>query len=118
MKSMKLLLTGILATVVVSGCATRVADFTIASTKNMNVKDSLHRVDVSERVVARDVAHTILIFPIGVPNMKEALDNTIENRPGAVGLSDVTIKRGSFHIPFVYGQDYYEVEGNPIYEVK
>lgn len=118
MKSKKLLLAGIFSTLIVSGCATRVADFTVASTKNMNVKDSLHRVDESERLVARDVAHTILIFPIGVPNMKEALDNTIEKRPGAVGLSDVTIKRGSFHIPFIYGQDYYEVEGNPIYELK
>lgn len=118
MKSMKLLLAGLLATVVVSGCATRVGDFTVASTKNMDVKSSLHRVDESERVVARDVAHIILVFPLRLPNMKEAMDNTIEKRPGAVGLSNVTVKRGGFYIPFLYGQDYYEVEGNPIYEAK
>ena len=50
--------------------------------------------------------------------MKEAMDNAIEKAPGAVGLSDVTIKLGNWYIPFIYGQTYYEVEGTPIYAVK
>ncbi|MGO2137039.1 MAG: hypothetical protein ACTH3S_16610 [Marinobacter sp.] len=101
-----------------SGCAHRLGDFTVASTKNIDVKSTEHRVDESERLVDRDTAHIIIFFPTGIPNMKEAMDNVIEQRPGAVGLSNVTVKRGGFWIPFIYGQDYFEIEGNPIYEVK
>jgi len=82
----------------------------------MNIKDSLHQVDESVRLQGKDVAHIILFIPTGIPNMKEAMDNAIEQKPGVVGLSNVTIKRGGWWIPFIYGQDWFEVEGNPIKE--
>jgi hypothetical protein len=103
---------------ILSGCAQRVGDFTVATTKNMDIKRSLHRVDEGVRLRGRDISHIIIFIPTGVPNMKEAMDNTIEQKPGAVGLSNVTVKRGGWYIPFIYGQDYFEVEGSPIYEVE
>lgn len=119
MKAKKIVLAGMACTAfLTAGCAHRVGDFTVASTKNMDIKDTLHRVDESERLVDRDTAHIIFFFPTGIPNMKEAMDNAIEQRQGAVGLSNVTVKRGGFWIPFLYGQDYFEIEGNPVYEVK
>ena len=33
---------------------------------------------------------------VGQPNMKEAMDNAIEQKAGAVGLSNVTVKNGSW----------------------
>lgn len=62
------------------------------------------------------MTHIVILFPTGLPNMKAAMFNAIEQKLGAVGLSNVTVKRGGFYIPFIYGQDYFEVEGNPIYE--
>ncbi|GAB3390526.1 hypothetical protein [Azotobacter armeniacus] len=46
------------------------------------------------------------------------MDNAIEKAPGAVALSDVTVKRGAWYIPLIYGQDYFEIEGNPVYEAR
>ena len=100
-----------------SGCVQRVGDFTIASTKNINVKDGKHKIDESRRLMGRDTIHIIVFIPTGArPDMKEAMDNAIEKAPGAVALSNVTIKRGQWYIPLIYGQDYYEVEGNPVFE--
>lgn len=100
-----------------SGCATRIGDLTVASTKNFDIRDGGHTVDTSKRLVGRDTIHIVVLFPTGMyPNMEEAMDNAIEQAPGAVGLADMSIKHGSWYIPLIYGQDYYEVEGSPIYE--
>lgn len=106
----------LVASIALSGCAHRIGDFTVASTKNMNIKDSLHKVDYDQRIIGQDVAHTVIIFPTGRPDMKEAMDNAIEKVPTAVGLSNVTVKVVGWYIPLIYGQTYYEVEGNPIFE--
>lgn len=108
----------LLAITLASGCAHRIGDFTVASTKNINVKDGTHTINHGKRLTGRDTIHVITFIPTGAyPDMKEAMDNAIEKSPGAVALSNVTIKRGQWYIPFIYGQDYYEVEGNPVYEI-
>jgi hypothetical protein len=109
---------GLLAiSVALSGCAHRIGDFTVASTKNMDIKDSLHKVDYDTRVKGQDVSHQILFFQVGQPNMKEAMDNAIEKTPGAVGLSNVTVKQVGWSA-LLYGQTYFEIEGNPILEAE
>ena len=113
---MKKLALAILAASTITGCVQRIGDFTVASTKNMDVKDHTYRISTGNRVVGIDKAHIILFFPTGVPNMKEAMDAAIEKAPGAVGLSDVTIKIGNFYIPLIYGEQWYEIEGTPILE--
>lgn len=113
---MKNALTLIIMSLLISGCAHRIGDFTVASTKNMDIKDSLHKVDYTTRLVGKDTKHVIFFFPTGIPNMKEAMDNAIEKTPNAVGLSNVTVKLGNWYIPLLYGQHYYEIEGNPIFE--
>lgn len=115
---MKKIIIAALSVAALSGCVQRVGDFTVASTKNMDIKRSTHRIDESKRVSDRDIAHIIIFIPTGMPNMKEAMDKAIEQSPGAVGLSDVTVKIGNWYIPFIYGQQYYEVEGNPVFEAK
>lgn len=117
-KVMKKVVGLLVATMALSGCTHRIGDFTVASTKNMNHTNSNHRVDYNERVTGKDVKHTVLIFPTGRSNMKEAMDNAIEKAPAAVGLSNVTVKIIDWYIPLIYGQRYYEIEGNPIYEAK
>ncbi len=108
----------IFLTIVMTGCVQRIGDFTVASTKNMDIKRTLHRVDESERLTGIDKKHIILFIPTGQPNMKEAMDNAIEKRTGAVGLSNVTVKHSLWWIPYIYGQSYFEIEGNPVYEAQ
>ncbi|MBL0701906.1 MAG: hypothetical protein JJV91_00290 [Desulfosarcina sp.] len=113
---MKNVIALIIVSLLISGCAHRIGDFTVASTKNMNIKSALHKVDFDKRLVGKDVKHIIFFFPTGIPNMKEAMDNAIEKEPGAVGLSNVTVKLVNWYIPLFYGQNCYEIEGNPVFE--
>ncbi|WP_349617379.1 hypothetical protein [Azotobacter salinestris] len=107
---MKKLLLSVLSLSALQGCVNRVGDFTVASTKNIDIKSEAHRVDTRRRVQGRDVIHIISFIPTGMyPSMKEAMDNAIEKAPGAVALSDVTVKRGVWYIPLIYGQDYFEI---------
>lgn len=100
----------------VSGCVTRLGDFTVGSTKNMDIKKTLHRTDETVRNIGLDKKYIIIIFPTGQPNIKEAMDEAIEKSRGAVGLSNVTVKYGWWYIPYIYGEFWYEVEGNPVFE--
>ena len=104
----------VVAALFLVGCTTRLGDFTVVSSKNMDV-GKRHLVK-GDRVTGIDKKHIIIFIPTGIPNMKEAVDEAIEKTDGAVGLSDVTIKQGFWYIPYIYGQQWWEVEGNPIVE--
>ncbi|WP_440876972.1 hypothetical protein [Thalassotalea sp. PLHSN55] len=114
---MKNILIASLAIALIGGCSTRVGDFTVASTKNINIKSGQHKVLTEERLTGEDVKYGVLIIPAGIPNMKEAMDNAIEKKQGAVGLSDVVVNHSYWGIPFIYSQRSYTIEGNPIIEV-
>lgn len=101
---------------IASGCTQRVADLTVASTKNINIAGDSHRADVTERVTGEDKVAIVAFIPTGRPNIKEALDRAIEKRPGAVGLSDVTLSTKFYYIPLLYGEIGYVIEGNPVYK--
>ena len=108
-----------LASVAMCGCVSRIGDATLLSTKNIDIKKSLHTVDSSKRIEGVDELEFYVIFPTkGNVTMKEAVDNAIESCPGAVGLSNATIYFANFYIFPIYGKQYFRVEGNPIYEAK
>lgn len=96
------------------GCTTRMTDYTLISTKNVDLSKMNTYQRAGSRVKGQDVTHTILIFPSGMPNMKEAIDNTIEATPGCVALTDGVVFSRSFYIPLIYGQSAYVIEGTPL----
>ena len=53
-----------------SGCSVRMADLTVASTKNYNLNSN--QFVKGERVTADDSVPVVL-FPLGIPNMKTAM---------------------------------------------
>lgn len=61
----------------------------------------------------KDVAHMILFFPTGLPNMKEAIDRALEKIPGAIALVDGVVYSKSFWA-VIYGQNSYVIEGTPL----
>jgi hypothetical protein len=95
------------------GCAVRMLDFTVISSKNvdMRVKDTAK----GARVTGEDMAMSILgIIPLGAPNLKEALDKAIESAgPGYDALIDgVIYHKYNFYVFF--SNSGYKVEGTPI----
>jgi hypothetical protein len=97
-----------------TGCTTRLTDFTIISTKNVDLSVIGRARRGAARVEGKDVAHIIIFIPTGVPNMKEAIDRAIESVPGAVALVDGVLYQRFFWIPYIYGQSAFVVEGTPL----
>jgi len=91
-----------------SGCSVRVVDFTVISTKNVN----LSTFEKGKRVTGEDCVVVILI-PFGIPNMKEAIDQAIEKAgPEYDALVDGVVYQ--LNHSFLVGQQCFRVEGTPI----
>lgn len=91
-----------------SGCSIRITDFTVISTKNVSipVKQQAARVKGEDCII-------VLLFPLGIPNLKEAIDRAIENAgPGYDALIDGVAYVDNFS--FIVGKQCYRVEGTPI----
>lgn len=97
----------------ITSCTRRLVDFTIISTKNVDLSKAGSFKRVGARQTGRDMTHIILSFPIGRPNLKEAIDRAIESTKGAVALVDgVVYEKGWWAI--LYGQSTIIVEGTPL----
>lgn len=92
-----------------AGCSNRVADMTIGSTKNYNINAA--KFIKGPRVVGKDI-RPVIIFPIGSPNIKTAMDKAIEQDKCAVGLADVVVRTVNYS--FLIGAIGHEVEGSLI----
>lgn len=96
-------------TAAMSGCTTRVADLTVASSKNVNMNSG--QFSEGRRVSGSD-SIPVIIIPLGQPNIKEAIDRAIEKDQCAVGLSNVVIDQEFF--AFLFGMVQFTAEGNLI----
>lgn len=88
-----------------SGCMARIMDFTLLSTKNVNIPG-----ERGARVQGEDIANIIIVIPTGQPNIKTAVDRAIENGHGDM-LADAVISMKSWYIPYIFGQQGFVVEG-------
>ena len=105
----KIFLAVVIGAEALSGCSIRVADMTVASTKNYNINAG--KFTKGARVIGED-NYPVIIFPIGIPNMKTAMDNAIQKDRCAVGLSDVVMSQ--LNHSFLFGKIGYRVEGDLI----
>ena len=86
--------------------------------KNVDLSQAANFQRGQSRVEGKDVKHIIIFIPTGVPNAKEALDKAIESVPGAIALIDGVITHHSWYIPYIYGRNWYVVEGTPLINPK
>ena len=79
--------------VVCSGCASqRIGDFTILSTKNIDLSDLDEYRRVGSRQDAQDTKNMLQLYVGSVPSMEEAVDKAIEQVRGCRALVDVSVK--------------------------
>ncbi len=97
-----------------AGCTTRLVDFTMISSKNIDLSKAATFKRAKSRAEGEDMVHWIIFVPVGTPSAKEALDRAIESVPGAVALVDGVITGHFWWIPYIYGQQKYVVEGTPL----
>ena len=108
-KNLVLLLMAVFA---LSSCTTRLVDFTIISTKNVDLTKGASFERGKTRIEGEDGAYIIIFIPTGIPNMKEAIDEAIESVPGCVALLDGVLYSKAWY--FIIGETKYVVEGTPL----
>ena len=90
---MKKILVITTVTLLVVGCTSqRIGDFTLLSTKNIDITqmDTFER--VGSRQDARDMKNSFAVYVGAVPSMEEAVDEAMEQIPGCRALVDVSVK--------------------------
>ena len=96
-----------------TSCKTRLVDFTIISTKNIDLSKAASFKRTNNRIEGESKAHVIVFIPTGVPNIKTAIDKAIEATKGAVALTDGVVY-SKFFYAVLYGYTAYVVEGNAL----
>lgn len=90
-----------------SGCTTRIGDFTLMSTKNVNISDKYVKVGNFE---SDDLAWMIIVIPTGFPNFKTAVDNILDENGGEL-LTNAVLS--SYQAWFVLAGQYgYKIKGD------
>ncbi len=97
--------------VAISGCATRIVDFTLISTKNFDLSRAAEFKRTRKRVNGEDVRYIVIFIPTGNPSVKEAIDRALEKVPGGVALLDGVVESQSWYIPYIWGENKIVVEG-------
>ena len=114
MKSRFFILSVVAVVFLTSSCTRRIMDFTLISTKNVELSKFPTYKRGTSRVEGKDTKSIIIFIPTGVPDAKEAIDRAIESTPGAVALVDGVLTYKNFYIPYIYGEMTYVVEGTPL----
>ena len=95
-------------------CTRRIVDFTVISSKNVPIgNNGIQLKKADSRVKGVDGKWIVLGFG-GFPDMKEAINDAIEQYPGAVALSDGVVRQKSWNV-ILFGKNKYIVEGTPVY---
>lgn len=95
-----------------NGCSTRVLDFTIISSKQMDVR--VKPTGKGRRVVGKDGVYWLFTIPLGAPNLKQAVDRAIEKAgPGYDALIDGVIYTEKYWY-LISGYSGYKVVGTPV----
>ena len=101
----------IMLMILASGCSRRMMDYTIISSKNMQLQ--IPSDAVGPRVEGKDEVW-IIIIPFGTPNIKEAVDRAIESAgPGYDALIDGVLYQTTRYYVLA-AKIGYRIEGTPI----
>jgi len=104
--------------ILMAGCTTvtRIGDFTIVSSKNIDLTRGADFKRGTSRVKGEDIVVNNGFTVPATPNMKTAIDRAIESVPGAVALLDGVISSKIVAYPF-WNKQGYVVEGTPLVDL-
>ena len=90
-----------------TGCTTRLGDFTVLSTKNVDVSG----VKPGDRYSGEDCINLLFgMIPLGQVNWKNAMDQALERGKGDM-MVDVVMTAKGWAIPYIWGRSCMEFAG-------
>ena len=90
-----------------TGCTTRLGDFTVLSTKNVDVSG----LKPGDRQTGEDCVNLLFsMIPMGEVNWKNAMDQALERGKGDV-MVDAVLTVKAWAIPYIFGQSCLEFTG-------
>jgi hypothetical protein len=102
-----LLLMLCVSSIMLSACTTRLGDFTVLSTKNVDVAG----LKPGDRQTGEDCINMLFgMVPMGEVNWKNAMDQALERGKGDV-MVDVVLTAKGWAIPYIWGQQCIEIAG-------
>ncbi len=105
----RMLLLGMMA---FAGCTTQLGKFTVYSPKPIDLSKGEYAVDKTQKVKGVDGTALYLLYGPDMPTYDGAVRKAMAQKPGCVGLADVTLSRKGFWLLFGFC-DFY-AEGYPI----
>jgi hypothetical protein len=90
------------------GCTQRIGDFTLLSTKNVEIGGKYKKLD--GRFKGEDVKGMLLTIPLGMPSFKTAVDNCIESGKGDL-ITDAVLDQ-TFWTAIVWGEQGFTITGD------
>ncbi len=97
----------------VSGCSIKFGDFSLLSTKQVEINGTKKYRKGNKKVVGKDIAHIIILFPTKLPlSYSDAVSNALDEYC-AEYLTEVKITQKFWFIPYIYGRTWVEAEGYP-----
>jgi hypothetical protein len=106
-------LVGIASVSSMAGCTQRFGDFTLISTRNVDLSNAVVDVRTGQRVTEEDCALTLLIFPLGRPDLETAVDSALQSGRGNIMVDQVSYRRW-WYIPLLVGQECVVAEGTVV----
>ena len=103
-----------LASILLTVCAENILNFTIISTKSIELKKFSSLQKSSEKTAGEDKSFIIIVFPTRFTRIDQAVTNTIDAIPGCVALMDGTVYSKFWWIPYIYGEHKVVIEATPI----
>ena len=100
--------------ILAAGCYTRLADFTVVSTKSVELEDrTFEDLDRAMGVTGLSMKQIFIIFPTGKADIEEAIDDALYKAGGDL-MVDAVVYWKYWYIPLIYGQFGFKVEGDVV----
>lgn len=118
-RQVSILLLVICAVLTGPGCTRRIIDFTVISTKNVDLSRMGEYYRYDRRVSGKHSCATCFGGTLfGEPDMKTAMDRAIQRVPNAVALVDGVVYERNWSFLDLFGGKSIIVEGTPLIDTK
>ena len=99
----------IILAIFITSCTARLGDFSVLSTRNVDIGGNYILVD--RNVEGVEKIPIIIFFPLGYPNVENAIDEALKSAGGDL-MTDAVLTYEWFYIPYLYGEQKYIITGD------